>query len=223
MFDKLTFKDEEKNLFNKYVKLKGTFLHKQIYDILLQANGGSEVTYYELSSFIRYDKNLRDTLYIYLATCEEYLRALILENYDVKEGTKKFSGHCLKRLEDELVPKNDKINSDLYHLLEPDFSALMDICNQLGLTNIHGVKSIKDLRNSTMHHSVILFGHAHDLKEAYENFPVVERQINALRYALPEEYQKGFLSSIAMLNGTHKKYLDRFYLEINDGRICIKK
>ena len=198
-------------------------MHKQIYDILLQANEGSEVSYYELSSFIRYDKNLRETLYIYLATCEEYLRAIILERYDVKEGTKKFSGHCLNLLKDELISKEDDSNSNLYHLLEPDFSALMDFCNELGLTNINDVKHIKELRNSTMHHSVILFGHSHNLKEAYENFSVVERQINALKEVLPEEYRAGFLYNINALNGTSEKYLNRFYLETNDGRIRIKK
>ena len=224
MFEKLTYDNEtEKSTFEKYVKLKGKFLHKQIYDILLQANDNSSVSYYELSSFIRYDKNLRDKLYIYLATCEEYLRTLILERYDVKEGTKKFAGHCIRRLEDELITKTDDDNSNLFYLLEPDFSALMDACNKFGLTNISDVKSIKELRNSAMHHSLILFGHAHNLKEAYENFSVVERQLNALKDVLPEEYQSGFLSGLQLLNGTSKKYLDRFYLEINDGRICIKK
>ena len=95
MFEKLTFASpKEEADFEKYKKLKGIYLHKQVYDILLEANGGESVTYYELSSIIRYDKNLRDTLYIYLATAEEYLRALLCEKYDVAEDCKLFERHC---------------------------------------------------------------------------------------------------------------------------------
>ena len=63
MFEKLTFASpKEKEDFEKYKKLKGVYLPKQVYDILLEANGGETVTYAELSSIIRYEKNLRDTL-----------------------------------------------------------------------------------------------------------------------------------------------------------------
>ena len=86
MFEDLIFaNDFEKQTFKKYLPLKGKFLHKQIYDILKEANGG-QVTYYELSSVLRYDKNLRDTLYIYLATAEEYLKALLLDKFDSDEN-----------------------------------------------------------------------------------------------------------------------------------------
>ena len=58
MFEKLTFSSpKEQEDFEKYKKLKGVYLHKQVYDILLEANGGENVTYSELSSIIRYDKN----------------------------------------------------------------------------------------------------------------------------------------------------------------------
>ena len=59
MFDKLTFASpKEKEDFEKYKKLKGVYFHKQVYDILIEANGEENVTYSELSSIIRYDKNL---------------------------------------------------------------------------------------------------------------------------------------------------------------------
>ena len=58
MFEKLTFASpREKEDFEKYKKLKGVYLHKQVYDILIEANDGENVTYSELSSIIRYDKN----------------------------------------------------------------------------------------------------------------------------------------------------------------------
>ena len=108
MFEKLTFASpREKEDFEKYKKLKGVYLHKQVYDILLEANGG-KVTYHELSSIIRYDKNLRDTLYIYLATAEEYLRALLCEKYDVAAECKPFEHHCYKPLMEALHDKDDE-------------------------------------------------------------------------------------------------------------------
>ena len=107
IFDKLTFaSSKEKADFEKYKKLKGIYLHKQVYDILLEVNGEENVTYYELSSIIRYDKNLRDTLYIYLATIEENLRVLLLDNFDLKPNTPKFKQRpSTQTLCEALIPK----------------------------------------------------------------------------------------------------------------------
>ena len=79
MFEKLIFKNEyESNEFKKYIQLKGECLHNQIYDILNEANNGS-VTYYELSSLIRYDKNLREKfLKIQTFKLPPYLSSIIL-------------------------------------------------------------------------------------------------------------------------------------------------
>lgn len=65
--------------FEKYINIKGKFLFKQVYDFLLSIPGNTNATYYQVSSCIRYDKNLRDKLYIYLATFEEFLRAKIFD------------------------------------------------------------------------------------------------------------------------------------------------
>ena len=48
MFDKLLFENEEKDTFGKYLVLKGRYLHKQIYDIILETKGN--VSYEELSN-----------------------------------------------------------------------------------------------------------------------------------------------------------------------------
>ena len=92
MFEKLRFKTKrEETEFNKYIKLKGEFLYKQIYDILLE---NKEIIWYEeISSYVRYDKNLRDKLYIYFACAEEYLRAMLLDKYDVNSSSKRYVGH----------------------------------------------------------------------------------------------------------------------------------
>ena len=228
MFEKLTYASlKEREDFEKYKKLKGIYLHKQVYDILLEANGGETVTYAELSSIIRYDKNLRDTLYIYLATVEEQLRVLLLDNFDLKPNTPKFKQRpSTQTLCDALVPKQYLESSELYFKLKADFKVLMETCVAKKVVSIsHDVMSlVKELRNDVMHHHLLIFGGAHNLKEAKDNFAAFERKIEALITLLPIEYARGFQNDITKLNGaSHEKYLIKFYLEENNGklRICI--
>ena len=85
-------------------------------------------------------------------------------------------------------------------------------------------QQLNKLRNHTMHHSMLLFGQAHNLKEAKDNFKSLEKQLNAFVKLLPEEYRQGFLSDINKLNGRNEqKYLNKFYLEITDVGIHIKE
>ena len=227
MFEKLTFASpKEKEEFEKYKKLKGVYLHKQVYDILLEANGGETVTYQELSSIIRYDKNLRDTLYIYLATAEEYLRALLCEKYDVANECKTFGQHCFKPLLTALFEQEEYNESHLYFKLELDFSVLMDACMDKHLINISNTakKQLKELRNTTMHHALILFGKNKNFSCLDEHFEELEKRINALMRILPEEYRTGFITSIKKMNGyPNKQYLTKFYLEIQDGKVCVSR
>lgn len=74
MFEKMTFQNqEEKDDFEKYRRLKGDDLYYQIYRILLEKT--DRVRYVTVRAYIRYDKNLRDMLYVYLAALEEYCKA----------------------------------------------------------------------------------------------------------------------------------------------------
>ena len=203
------------------------FAGDEVYNILLEANGGETVTYAELSSIIRYDKNLRDTLYIYLATVEEQLRVLLLDNFDLKPNTPKFKQRpSTQTLCDALVPKQYLESSELYFKLKADFKVLMETCVAKKVVSIsHDVMSlVKELRNDVMHHHLLIFGGAHNLKEAKDNFAAFERKIEALITLLPIEYARGFQNDITKLNGaSHEKYLIKFYLEENNGklRICI--
>ena len=226
MFDQLTFASpKEKEEFEKYKRLKGVYLHKQVYDILLEANGGG-VTYHELSSIIRYDKNLRDTLYIYLATIEEQLRVLLLDNFDLKPDTPKFKQRpSTQTLCEALLPKQDHESSELYFKLQTDFKVLMETCVEKNIVSISDevMESVKQLRNNVMHHHLLIFGGAHNLKEAKDNFTSFERKVDALITLLPTEYVMGFQDAITKLNGeAPKKYLTKFYLEENNGKLRIR-
>ena len=85
-------------------------------------------------------------------------------------------------------------------------------------------KQLKELRNTTMHHALILFGKNKDLSGLNEHFEELEIRINALMQILPEEYQAGFITSIKKINGyPSKQYLTKYYLEIQDGKVCVSR
>lgn len=225
MLEEMIFQSqEEKNNFDKYRQLKGDDLYFQIFRILSEKT--PKVKYVTVRAYILYDKNLRDKLYIYFATLEEYCKARLLHSFDVC-APKKYQGHCHKELVKNLVPRADG-ESNLYYGFQPDFGDLMHICSEKEVYKIESSdqKAIKTLRNQTMHHALILFGNAKTEVELLEHFNTLEKQLNALVNALPREYRTGFLADIVKLNensdhGT--KHLSKFGLEVQDGRICVKK
>ena len=224
MFSKIKFSNEkEREEFEKYRKLKGTALYFQIYSILMK--NCESIPYRQFSSYIRYDKHLRNKLYDYMATLEEYCRAQLLEHFDVA-SPKKYCSHCFGKLQNDLIPKTE-VYSTLYYGFQPDFGDLMHICAEKDICDISGSnqKAIKDLRNDTMHHSMIMFGSARTTVELTDHFKVLENRLNAFCSALPIEYRAGFLSDISALNQTRNrggKHLQKYYLEVQNGRICVK-
>ena len=223
MFEKLDFENqEEKKEFDKYIKLKGKFLFKQIYDVLIETK--NNISYKDISSYIRYDKSLRDKLYIYFACAEEYLRTLLLDKYDVADGNKKYVGHCKNRVLQDLIVGGSE-NSNLYFLLEIDFGDLIEVCVAKGLLVLDdsSIKKIKDLRNKTMHHMFLLFGKSKTVSETYEYLETFTEKLNLLKLVLPEEYWKGFLSDIRKIN--KYKIFNKFAIGVKDdgSTICYEK
>ena len=225
MLEKMIFQNKEEEAdFEKYRQLKGDDLYVHIFRILSEKT--PKVKYVTVRAYILYDKNLRDKLYIYLATLEEYCKARLLHSFDVCVP-KKYQWHCYKELVKNLVPRENE-QSTLYYGFQPDFGDLMHICSEKEVYKIESSdqKAIKTLRNQTMHHALILFGNAKTEVELLEHFNTLEKQLNALVNALPREYRNGFLDDIIKLNensvhGT--KHLSKFGLEVQNGRICVKK
>ncbi len=213
-FEKLNFEVGKREEFEKFVKIKGEFLYKQIYDILLDC-GDTDVKYKELSSVIRYDKSLRDKLYIYLSTFEENLRSIIFEKFDVSSGGKAYKNtEGLKRLKIDIHLRNYEQSSNLYFRYRIDLGKtvdLLDCLNVFDSKTIEDFKTIVDLRNDVMHHNLLLFGTSVTKKDACESLISLRKKIMTLRNHLPEEYRKGFTDTIN--NDIGKRFLDRLYLE----------
>lgn len=224
-FEKLVLTESEQKDFEKYAKIKGVYLHKQVYDVLLSYNS-EQVSYSELSSVIRYDKNLRDKLYIYLATFEERLRAELFSKYDIESAEhtyKRMQG--LNKLKDNIRENKDMYFSNLYSCYELELGFTIELFEFLKLRDentIKELKQIKDLRNCVMHHNVLVLGKATNKEEAEENLNTLRKQIALLSKYLPNDYHSGFQRDINNLNlnsNTGKPYLDKLCLGVNQWDI----
>lgn len=170
-FEKLVLSESEQDSFEKYATIKGVYLHKQIYDVLLTYNA-EQISYYELSSIIRYDKNLRNKLYIYLATFEENLRAELFSKYDVENENVVYQFKTgLDKLKKAIKQKTNDEFSNLYYCYQLELGRTIELFEHLKICDentINELKQIKVLRNSVMHHNVLVLGKATNKEEAEE-------------------------------------------------------
>ena len=163
MFERLIFADElERVKFEKYLKIRGKFVFKQIYDYLLNFDK-EKVDYTDISSCIRYDKNMRDTLYIYLATFEEYLRTQLFDRYEIKESfaTNGKERNDIKKMAENMYECTDNQSSVLYKMFNLDLGKTISLVTELkmfGTTRIEEFDSIRILRNKVMHHNLLVLG-----------------------------------------------------------------
>lgn len=211
MFEKLAYSnDEEKSEFEKYVKIRGKFVLKQIYDYLLIFNRDS-IKYSDLSTCVRYDKNLRDILYIYLATFEEYLRAKILDKYDV-ESSYVFSRkekHYIKKMADSMYESKNKESSALYEKFSLDLGETIMLLEELKMFSSkknEEFNKIRFLRNLVMHHNLIVLGKVKSLVGVAKNKETVKEGIIALANNLPDDYRQNFLLIINGLRCDFQQY-----------------
>lgn len=76
---------KEREQAKKYIALKGIVQYQRIIEFFKIQEQDSLPTYAKVSSLYKYDKRLRNTLYIYVATVEEYLRAIIGNKFEADE------------------------------------------------------------------------------------------------------------------------------------------
>ena len=181
-----------------YIKVKGLSLHKEIYDYLLKENNNQTITWKQISDELRLDKGLRDTLYIYLATLEEYIRAYISNKYedDINQpfwisgkGRNDIKGNINKGM-------------PLFKVLqETDLGMLINQVNALPMADIkelfgevgtkENLAAVKELRNCIGHHK---FLKTYQFKECTIDGVKSNTLINNiknLRQLLPERYRYG--------------------------------
>ena len=201
MFERLIFADElERVEFEKYVKIRGKFVFKQIYDYLLNFDK-EKVDYTDISSCIRYDKNMRDTLYIYLATFEEYLRTQLFDRYEIKESftSNRKERNDINKMAEDMYECTDNQSSVLYKMFNLDLGKTISLVTELkmfGAARIEEFDSIRILRNKVMHHNLVVLGNAQTIECVEKNKDKMKKGIIALANNLPDGYGQKFIRAI---------------------------
>ncbi len=198
VFPQMAFENGEEQICRKYMEMRGFYLYKQVYDALVNwVSKDAKITYQQFSNFIRYDKGIRDKLYIYLAAAEEYLRNIIfneLEIDDVSNDTTKVKLEISNlRERDE---RDIKSISNLYYYSYArnfDFGLIEQIFNKFHLAKKYGLQQsdIKEvrklLRNKVMHHNMLLLSCFTEKEKIEKEVIEIESAIESLYRILPTE------------------------------------
>ena len=199
-----------------YINVKSLYLHIEIYEYLLKGNNDQEITWKQISDELRIDKGLRDTLYIYLATLEEYIRAFISNKYE-NDINQPFwiSGKGRNDIKGNI----DKGTPLFAVLQETDLGTLINQVNNLSSSDIkelfgdagtkENLAAVKELRNCIGHHK---FLKTYNFKEcAVDGFKsnTLINNIKNLRQLLPERYRHGKNG-----NGGITKDLEKYQIKI---------
>lgn len=193
---------EERKKAEFYLEMKGIAFHKSILDYLC-ANCGKTipVEWSDLSNELRSDKALRDVLYKYLATLEEYIRAYISNKYENDAVQQVFwvdeSRYDYNKIKTQLV--NGKPLSKT--LEDVDFGTLIKqikLLPALDRNQLFGVvgtddnlEAVKDLRNAVSHHKFLRLYSFENCTVNGNKSDSLIANIKNLRQLLPAQYRFG--------------------------------
>ncbi len=224
LFSKLWFKNKkDKDTFYKYIEYKGLFLHKHIYNALLLYQ--DIVTYQELSTYIKYDKGLRNVLYRNLSAVEEFYRAKLINNFDIYRQLDVPSSSSIKN--NELVDSN-KETSNLYNFTFSKYFTMDRLLSLLSYKNLVSKEEYDDLdklrefRNKVMHHNLIVISYFSTKEEVEKSIINVERNCELIYRYLPKPMKAAFQGNVNKCNHlTRKNRIANLEIlclrEMNDG------
>lgn len=185
-----------------YLDMKGIAYHKKIgIHLGLDFDKDNQtVEWKSVSSLLRYDKRLRDKIYIYLATLEEYIRAYIGNKYDDYSRQEFWINGRSKRTQIKKRISNGERVSCV--LAEIDFGDLIGQVLSLpkndidelfdNLDNINlNLNAVRVLRNAVSHHAFLLDYNFKQCIVNNEKKNSLEHNIKNLRQLLPMAYQYG--------------------------------
>lgn len=206
----------------KFIKLKGYNLHIHVRNILNDYK--KDIDDKDVSSYIRYDKSLRDRLFVYLSTLEEHLRAYLNNNYKLVANNEIFHKYRLKRKSDEIVCKKEDFSSkseaeleakkynDLYYKNNLMFSELVKLYEiiEVNYSNfddrvfIKHLNNINALRNNVMHHELLVLGKEKRYCDVLIRKDELKKQIISLVHLLPLDYRANFLDDLYKMKINNK-------------------
>lgn len=202
LFLKLYFSNEnERKTFNDYLEFKGKFLHKQVYEAFLLYQDA--VSYHELSTYIKYDKGLRNVLYRNLSAIEEFYRSKLINRFDITRELKDFKREVV--LNKELVESNNK-TSNLYNYTfckTFDMNKLISMLDHVNLLNDQekiDLDKIRDFRNKVMHHNLLLISHHTNKINIEKEIQEVESICELVYQYLPVPMRNAFEGNVNKCN-----------------------
>ena len=208
--------DEERDDALFYIKVKGLYLNVEIYEYLLKENNNQAITWKQISDELRLDKSLRDALYIYLATLEEYIRAYISNKYedDINQP------FWISGKDRNDIKGNIKKGIPLFKALqETDLGTLINQVNVLPIDDIkelfveagtkENLAAVKELRNCIGHHKFLKTYRFKKCTVDGVKSNTLINNIKNLRQLLPERYRHGKNG-----NGGITKDLEKYRISI---------
>jgi anaerobic ribonucleoside-triphosphate reductase activating protein len=197
MFPRLLFHGSEYADFTEHLYTKGLYLYKQVYESVCnwKEREGS-IPYSEISGYVRYDKGIRDKLYIYLSAAEEFLRSEMFNQFDIEKKPKDPTTMLVAN--DDLTSKASLADSNLYFASFSKHFSLEKLVRLIKGKNIYqgdkkDLGAIVKLRNKVMHHALLLLSFYTDPKRIKTEVANVERYIEALYKVLPVKVMKNGL------------------------------
>lgn len=155
---------EDENDFMYNIEYKGIYLINHIYESFKLFN--EDVKWDVVLNTIIFDKKLRNKLYIFLGTIEEYMKTLLFAQYDVSDKDTIFnSQNQEKKLISTLYNKTVYNESNLYYVFQMTFGTLINIAKEMKLLDgdcLVVLENIRLIRNNVMHHSILLLGAANN-------------------------------------------------------------
>lgn len=199
----IAFKNEqEKEEAEFYMAVKGVELHRRILLFLgCTFSEKSKIKWFKIARILKTDKALRDVIYIYLATLEEYMRAFISNKYENNIQQSFWIDGSGQRQANK-IKANILSGKKLFEVLEnTEFGCLIKQVENLPIedrTQLFGdsyckknLVAVKELRNAVSHHK---FLSGYKLKtcsvDGFEGCRLIDN-IKNLRQLLPKRYRYG--------------------------------
>lgn len=193
--------EQEKEEAEFYLSVKGVELHRRILDYLSYDFEKSKIEWSKIANILRTDKALRDIIYKYLATLEEYIRAFISNKYgdNVQQN---FWIDGLSQRQENKIKTNIASGKNLFDVLEDtDFGSLIQQVKNLpdgdkkqlfgDAYSDNNLSAVKELRNAVSHHKFLARYEFYFCSiNGVEGCSLIDN-IKNLRQLLPERYRYG--------------------------------
>lgn len=189
---------DDKSTFEKYSKIRGVQQYRIIFEALSKVD--SNVNFADVNSSVILDKAIKDILFKFLGTLEEYIRndILLRFDFDPEAELKKSEYHYFKGLPKCIRKTNpaDEI-TDFYKKFALNFGDLVSFIKDYDSQTYDTSKLdlIINLRNSVMHHSLLLFDY--NFESTVEE---TLKGIGALVEMLPSDYKDRCIKKLKMPN-----------------------